>query len=93
MAIDLGTANTVVYVRGRGIVLTEPSVVAVRQDRAIGGTRSVAAVGAEAKQMLGQGAQVARAAPEPARAGLRAGRLDPGRAPRDQGIGRGSRCP
>ena len=54
LAIDLGTANTLIYVRGQGIVLNEPSVVAVRQDRAIGGTRSVAAVGAEAKQMLGR---------------------------------------
>jgi len=54
LSIDLGTANTLIYVRGQGIVLNEPSVVAVRQDRAIGGTRSVAAVGAEAKQMLGR---------------------------------------
>lgn len=46
LSIDLGTANTLIYVRGQGIVLNEPSVVAVRQDRAIGGTRSVAAVGA-----------------------------------------------
>ncbi len=54
LSIDLGTANTLIYVRGQGIVLNEPSVVAVRQDRAIGGTRSVAAVGVEAKQMLGR---------------------------------------
>lgn len=54
LSIDLGTANTLIYVRGQGIVLNEPSVVAVRQDRAIGGMRSVAAVGAEAKQMLGR---------------------------------------
>ena len=54
LSIDLGTANTLIYVRGQGIVLNEPSVVAVRQDRAIGGSRSVAAVGAEAKQMLGR---------------------------------------
>src|SRR2546427_225232 len=54
LSIDLGTANTLIYVPGQGIVLNEPSVVAVRQDRAIGGTRSVAAVGAEAKQMLGR---------------------------------------
>ena len=46
LSIDLGTANTLIFVRGQGIVLNEPSVVAVRQDRAIGGTRSVAAVGA-----------------------------------------------
>ena len=49
MAVDLGTANTLVYVRGRGIVLSEPSVVAV--DTASG---EVHAVGAEAKQMLGR---------------------------------------
>ena len=54
LSIDLGTANTLIYVRGQGIVLNEPSVVAVRQDRIIGGNRSVAAVGAEAKQMLGR---------------------------------------
>ncbi len=53
LSIDLGTANTLIYVRGQGIVLDEPSVVAVRQDR-LGGSRSVAAVGAEAKQMLGR---------------------------------------
>ena len=49
MAVDLGTANTLVYVRGRGIVLNEPSVVAVdsRDGRAL-------AVGAEAKQMIGR---------------------------------------
>jgi rod shape-determining protein MreB len=49
MAIDLGTANTLVYVRGRGIVLNEPSVVAM--DRENG---KVLAVGTEAKQMLGR---------------------------------------
>jgi len=54
LSIDLGTANTLIYVRGQGIVLNEPSVVAVRQDRLVGGSRSVAAVGAEAKQMLGR---------------------------------------
>jgi rod shape-determining protein MreB and related proteins len=54
MAIDLGTANTLVYVQDRGIVLNEPSVVAVRQDRVGTGPRSVAAVGSEAKQMLGR---------------------------------------
>ncbi len=54
LSIDLGTANTLIFVRGQGIVLNEPSVVAVRQDRMSGGTRSVAAVGAEAKQMLGR---------------------------------------
>lgn len=51
MAIDLGTANTLVYVPGRGIVLNEPSVVAVEQ----GGTSSkVLAVGVEAKRMIGR---------------------------------------
>ena len=54
LSIDLGTANTLIFVRGQGIVLNEPSVVAVRHDRAGGGNRSVAAVGAEAKQMLGR---------------------------------------
>lgn len=51
LAIDLGTANTVLYVKGKGIVLREPSVVAVRQD--IRGSR-ILAVGEEAKQMLGK---------------------------------------
>ena len=54
LSIDLGTANTLIYVRGQGIVLNEPSVVAVRQDRLGGGTKSVAAVGTETKQMLGR---------------------------------------
>ncbi len=54
LSIDLGTANTLIYVRGQGIVLDEPSVVAIRQDRGPGGPRSVAAVGAEAKRMLGR---------------------------------------
>jgi rod shape-determining protein MreB len=52
MAIDLGTANTLVYVPGRGIVLDEPSVVAVTQAR--DGERKVIAVGREAKTMLGR---------------------------------------
>lgn len=54
LSIDLGTANTLIYVRGSGIVLNEPSVVAIRQDRGPGGPRSVAAVGTEAKRMLGR---------------------------------------
>ncbi len=54
LSIDLGTANTLIYVRGQGIVLNEPSVVAVRQERGVGGVRSVAAVGSEAKRMLGR---------------------------------------
>ena len=49
MAVDLGTANTLVYVRGRGIVLSEPSVVAIDQR-----TGEVHAVGIEAKRMLGR---------------------------------------
>jgi rod shape-determining protein MreB len=49
MAVDLGTANTLVYVRGRGIVLSEPSVVAIDQR-----TNEVHAVGIEAKRMLGR---------------------------------------
>ncbi len=51
LAIDLGTANTLVYVRKQGIVLNEPSVVAISKS---GGTQRVLAVGAEAKQMLGK---------------------------------------
>ena len=49
MAVDLGTANTLVYVRGRGIVLNEPSVVAIdtKDNKPI-------AVGAEAKRMVGR---------------------------------------
>ncbi|MCB1642249.1 MAG: rod shape-determining protein, partial [Xanthomonadales bacterium] len=54
LSIDLGTANTLVFVRGQGIVLNEPSVVSIRQDRGPGGPRSVAAVGMEAKRMLGR---------------------------------------
>jgi rod shape-determining protein MreB len=51
MGIDLGTANTLVYVKGRGIVLNEPSVVAIAQSK---GKRHVLAVGDEAKLMLGR---------------------------------------
>lgn len=51
MAIDLGTANTLVYVKGKGIVLNEPSVVAIADDR---GKKMVLAVGEEAKMMLGR---------------------------------------
>lgn len=51
LAIDLGTANTLVYARDRGIVLDEPSVVAIRDQ---GGQKSVTAVGKEAKNMLGR---------------------------------------
>ena len=52
MAIDLGTANTLVYVRGKGIVLNEPSVVAVHKNAK--GEKKVLAVGIEAKNMLGR---------------------------------------
>jgi rod shape-determining protein MreB len=51
IAIDLGTANTLVYVKGRGIILNEPSVVAIASHR---GKTQVLAVGDEAKQMLGR---------------------------------------
>ncbi|MEH3106898.1 MAG: rod shape-determining protein [Sphingomonas fennica] len=51
MAIDLGTANTLVYVRGRGIVLNEPSVVAIET---VNGVKKVRAVGDDAKLMLGK---------------------------------------
>ena len=51
MAIDLGTANTVVYVRGQGIVLNEPSVVAIET---LNGIKRVKAVGNDAKLMMGK---------------------------------------
>src|SRR5215510_12350582 len=54
LAIDLGTANTLIYVRGKGIVLDEPSVVAIRQEGGPQGKRTIQAVGKEAKQMLGK---------------------------------------
>ncbi|MCX7960965.1 MAG: rod shape-determining protein [Burkholderiales bacterium] len=54
LAIDLGTANTLIYVRGKGIVLDEPSVVAIREDSGPNGKKSIQAVGKEAKQMLGK---------------------------------------
>jgi hypothetical protein len=50
LSIDLGTANTLIYAPERGIVLNEPSVVAIRQS---GATKTVAAVGVDAKRMLG----------------------------------------
>ncbi len=49
IAIDLGTANSRVYVRGRGIIITEPSVVAVNQK-----TGQILAIGDEAKKMVGR---------------------------------------
>jgi rod shape-determining protein MreB len=55
ISVDLGTANTLIYVRGEGIVLNEPSVVAVKQDpNSNSSQRRVVAVGLEAKQMLGR---------------------------------------
>ena len=54
LSIDLGTANTLIYVRGKGIVLDEPSVVAIRRGRDANNPKSIAAVGVEAKRMLGR---------------------------------------
>ena len=54
LSIDLGTANTLIYARGQGIVLNEPSVVAIRQERGPGGSKNIAAVGEAAKSMLGR---------------------------------------
>ncbi len=53
LSIDLGTANTLIYIPGQGIVLNEPSVVAIKEDK-VRGAKTIAAVGAEAKQMLGR---------------------------------------
>ncbi len=52
LSIDLGTANTLIYVKGKGIVLDEPSVVAIRDGGA--GNRQIVAVGSDAKRMLGR---------------------------------------
>jgi len=60
IAIDLGTANTLIYLKGEGIVLDEPSVVAIRYEDGPGGPqsrRTLLAVGAEAKTMLGRSPQ------------------------------------
>src|SRR5436189_1774349 len=54
LAIDLGTANTLIYVRGSGIVLDEPSVCAIRHEGGPNGKKTIQAVGAEAKAMLGK---------------------------------------
>ena len=51
LSIDLGTANTLVYVREKGIILDQPSVVAIKTHS---GKRTVVAVGSEAKKMLGR---------------------------------------
>ena len=56
LAIDLGTANTLIYVRGKGIVLDEPSVVAIRHEGGPNGKKTIQAVGTEAKADAGQGA-------------------------------------
>ena len=54
MAIDLGTANTLIYVRGQGVVLDEPSVVAIREESGTSGKKMIQQVGLAAKQMLGR---------------------------------------
>ncbi|MEO8281488.1 MAG: rod shape-determining protein MreB, partial [Ideonella sp.] len=54
LAIDLGTANTLIYVRGKGIVLDEPSVVSIRHEGGPNGKKTIQAVGKEAKAMLGK---------------------------------------
>src|SRR5665647_3754792 len=54
LAIDLGTANTLIFVRDRGIVLDEPSVVAIRHEGGPHGKKTIQAVGREAKAMLGK---------------------------------------
>jgi rod shape-determining protein MreB len=54
LSIDLGTANTLIFARGKGIVLNEPSVVAIRSERGSGAAKSIAAVGDAAKSMLGR---------------------------------------
>ena len=53
LSIDLGTANTLIYMRGKGIILNEPSVVAIREEPGRGG-KVIEAVGADAKRMLGR---------------------------------------
>jgi rod shape-determining protein MreB len=54
LAIDLGTSNTLIYMRGKGIVLDEPSVVSIRQEGGPSGKKTILAVGKEAKEMLGK---------------------------------------
>ncbi|MGH8719610.1 MAG: rod shape-determining protein, partial [Burkholderiales bacterium] len=54
LAIDLGTANTLIWMRGKGIVLNEPSVVAIRQEGGPNGKKIILNVGLAAKQMLGR---------------------------------------
>ena len=60
IAIDLGTANTLIYAKGKGIVLDEPSVVAIRHEEGPNGPftkKALLAVGSEAKTMLGRSPQ------------------------------------
>ena len=60
IAIDLGTANTLIFAKGQGIVLDEPSVVAIRHEEGPAGPftkKALLAVGAEAKTMLGRSPQ------------------------------------
>ncbi len=54
LSIDLGTANTLIYVRGKGIILNEPSVVAIQNDGGKINAKSIRALGSEAKKMLGR---------------------------------------
>jgi rod shape-determining protein MreB len=54
VAVDLGTANSLIFVRGRGLVLNEPSVIAVRRDYSTDSPNSIAAVGHQARRMLGR---------------------------------------
>ena len=54
LAIDLGTANTLIVVRGKGLVLDEPSVVVIRHESGPQGKKTIQAVGREAKAMLGK---------------------------------------
>ncbi|MCB5196571.1 MULTISPECIES: rod shape-determining protein [Deefgea] len=54
IAIDLGTANTLIYMQGKGIVLDEPSVVAIQQEGGPSGKKTILSVGTEAKKMLGR---------------------------------------
>jgi rod shape-determining protein MreB len=54
LAIDLGTANTLIYVRSKGIVLDEPSVVAIRTEGGPSSKKTIQAVGKSAKEMLGK---------------------------------------
>ena len=54
LAIDLGTANTLIYVKNQGVVLDEPSVVAIQHNSGVAGNKKLIAVGQDAKSMLGR---------------------------------------